>query len=325
MRRSKNTPARRMAALVMQAVVCICPVLLSLLIALQLTLFREGHLIHSMDAVGYPDSITQAVRLNCDILAQNSGLPAGVLDPLITTDDTRTALVRRVDVIWHGTSELPATPFANVVAWLEDTMTRNTGIMWTSEDDLAYARLRAGCEDVWRTLTVAPFANVLNILAQYRRVALLAGYLLFIFWVGAIALLVPLSRGWGTLSHALGRAAVGAAFATLAAAAWMGAAAPWHGWMPGEDAASGLFYQWMSALPAALAVCGLMLAAVLLGLALGAFSMAERARRHRTAGRRRAAPKTQTSQSVQKSTASRRLNMNQAHTRPPQDANNSDL
>ena len=261
-----------------QALGAVCGCLLALLAALSLTLFREGHYVRQLERSGVLPAICANVRQGGRQVAQAAGLRADILDSLVTEEAVRVAVIRRADEIWHGASDQPASPYAGAVAYLQDTLTRESGVLWTDADADLYRNVQLICDDMWRTNTAPPLANLLNYLMQYRRLAWAPMAAAAAMLAGCLWMLVRLCRGWRQLCRAL--AGLGAA---IALGALWGAlaiqACGWQTWMPAADPGYGLYCSWFEALPVMLAVCGAALAGGVWLCAAGALAMARRRQR----------------------------------------------
>lgn len=256
------SPGRKgMALAAVQGIGTICGCLLALLTALSLTLFREGFYLdrlHDSDCVqGIYENIQQGART----VAEAAGLRGDILEELVTPEAVDVAVVRRADTIWHGSTEQPESPYAGTVAYLEDTVSRETGILWSESDENRYKSIQLICDDMWRTNTVAPLSNLLNLLMQYRRVA----------WalMAVLAVLLLLCRGmisslcrdarerWDTV-FGLGLAV----FVGCALAMGVIGLSGWQNWMPDSDPGYKLYREWMGAVGPVLTACGSGLAAL---------------------------------------------------------------
>ena len=244
------------------ALATVCGCLLALLAALSLTLFREGFYLHKLEQSTALQTIYDNVVQGARTVAETAGLRAGILDGLVEPEDVRVAVVRRADEIWHGTTEQPASPYADAVTYLQDTVSRETGELWDEADAALYRNIQLICDDMWRTNAVPPLANLLNLLMQYRRVAWGLMAVLAVLLAVCLWLLAPFSRDWQQLTDAV--YGVGAAVALSAALgmALLGGCG-WQGWMPAGDPAYGLYLDWFGALPPVLAACGSALAGLI--------------------------------------------------------------
>lgn len=270
--KARRMALRRAAA---QGLGAVCGCLLALLIALSLTIFREGYYIHRLERSNAIQIIYENVQKGARMVAAAAGLREDILDNLVDTEQVYVAVVRRADEIWHGATDQPASPYSDSVTYLQDTVSRETGRLWDEADTALYRNIQLICDDMWRTNAVPPLSNLLNLLMQYRRLvwapmALLAAALVACLW-----LQVRFCRGWRQLYSALfgmGTAiALGSVLGMLAINA-----GGWQNWMPASDAGYGLYYEWFSPLPAMLAACGIGLAGIVWLCALVALVMASR-------------------------------------------------
>ena len=194
---------RGWAAPLTQCLACIAGSLLALLAALNMTLFREGYYINRLEKSTCLQAITENILQAGQTVAQTAGLRQDILDSLVTLEDVQVAVLRRADEIWHGATTQPDSPYSDVVAYLQDTVSKETGEMWDDTDVNLYTSIRAVCDDMWRSNAVPPMANVLNLLMQYRRVAAPLTIVLVAVLLGCLWLQVPLSRNWRGLFGAL--------------------------------------------------------------------------------------------------------------------------
>lgn len=269
---------RGWAAAGLQCLGCVCGCLLALLAALSLTLFREGYYIHKLEQSTCLQTITDNIRRAGQTVAQTAGMRQDILDPLVTDEDVRVAVLRRADEIWHGATTQLETPYADVVTYLQDTLTRETGEMWDEDDAKRFLSIRAVCADMWRTNATPPLANLLNLFMQYRRVAtplmvVAAAVLLTCLW-----LQVPLNRSWRQLSNAVfavgGGILLGAVLAMVAVQL-----SGWQTWMPATDPAYELYAAWFGGFAPVLAACGSGLAGLVWLAGMVPYTMALRADR----------------------------------------------
>lgn len=269
-----------MAAALIQCLGCVCGCLLALLIALNLTIFREGYYIHKLDKSTCLQQITDNVLEAGRTVAQAAQIRQDILDPLVTQEDVRVAVVRRADEIWHGGTTQPDTPYVDLVAYLQDTITAETGVMWDEAVTQQYTNIRLVCEDMWRTNAVPPMANILNLLMQYRRSStlpamVLAGILLLCLW-----LQVPLSRNWRQLADSLFAIGAGIVFGAVLAMLAVQLSG-WQSWMAVSDPAYELYKAWFGGFPPVLAACGSGLAGLVWLLGLLPYTMAVRAEKRK--------------------------------------------
>lgn len=272
---------RGWAAPLTQCLACVAGCLLALLAALSLTLFREGYYIHKLEKSDCLSAITENILQAGQQVAQTAGLRQDILDSLVTQEDVRVAVLRRTDEIWHGSTTQPDSPYTDVVTYLQDTVSAETGEMWEEDDLNLYNSIRAVCDDMWRSNAVPPLANVLNLLMQYRRVTtpltiVLVAVLLVCLW-----LQVPLCRSWRQLAGALytigGGIVLGAVLGLIAVQL-----SGWQGWMPAADPAYALYKSWFGGFAPVLAACGSGIAGLVWLVGLLPYTMAlrtEKARR----------------------------------------------
>lgn len=198
--KARRMALRRAAA---QGLGAVCGCLLALLIALSLTIFREGYYIHRLERSNAIQIIYENVQKGARMVVAAAGLREDILDNLVDTEQVYVAVVRRADEIWHGATDQPASPYSDAVTYLQDTVSRETGRLWDETDTALYRNIQLICDDMWRTNAVPPLSNLLNLLMQYRRLvwapmALLAAALVACLW-----LQVRFCRGWRQLYSAL--------------------------------------------------------------------------------------------------------------------------
>ena len=270
-------------ALLSQGLATVCGCLLALMLALSLTLFREGYYLHKLDTGTCLQTIYVNIQQGGQTIARAAGLREDIFDDLVTQEDVRVAVVRRADEIWHGATAQPETPYTDLVAYLQDTVSRKTGVAWTESDTDRYDTIRRVCDDMWTSNAVPPMANLLNVLMQYRQIAWVLMVILAVLLAFCLWLQVPFQAGWPQLPGAV--ATVGKAIAVgcvliCFAIQFSG----WKTWMPSEDAAYGLYFSWFRGFAPVAAACGMMLAVVLWVIALLL------AQYNRTAGKRPVQP-----------------------------------
>lgn len=250
-----------------QGLATVCGCLLALMIALSLTLFREGYYLHKLDTGTCLQTIYENIQQGGQTIARTAGLRADIFDDLVTQEDVRVAVVRRADEIWHGGTTQPETPYVDLVAYLQDTVSRETGVMWTESDADRYDTIRRVCDDMWTSNAVPPMANLLNVLMQYRQVAWVLMVVLAVLFVFCLWLQIPFQSSWAQLPGAA--ATVGASVAVGCVLICFGIqASGWQNWMPVDDAAYGLYLSWFRGFGPVVAACGMALAVVLWVVAL---------------------------------------------------------
>lgn len=271
---------RGWAAPLTQCLACVAGCLLALLAALSLTLFREGYYISKLEKSDCLSAITENILQAGQQVARTAGLRQDVLDSLVTQEDVRVAVLRRADEIWHGSTTQPDSPYTDVVTYLQDTVSAETGEMWEEDDLNLYNSIRAVCDDMWRSNAVPPLANVLNLLMQYRRVTtpltiVLVAVLLVCLW-----LQVPLCRRWRQLAGALytigGGIVLGAVLGLIAVQL-----SGWQGWMPAADPGYALYKSWFGGFAPVLAACGSGIAGLVWLVGLLPYTMALRTEKTR--------------------------------------------
>ena len=272
---------RGWAAPLTQCLACVVGCLLALLAALSLTLFREGYYIHKLEKSDCLPAITENILQAGQQVASTAGLRQDILDPLVTQEDVRVAVLRRTDEIWHGSTPQPESPYTDVVTYLQDTVSAETGEMWDEDDLDLYNSILVVCDDMWHSNAVPPLANVLNLLMQYRRVSTLLTIVLVAVLLGCLWLQVSLCRNWRQLAGALytigGGIVLGAVLGMVAVEL-----SGWQGWMPTADPAYALYKSWFGAFAPVLAACGSGIAGVVWLVGLLPYTMAlrtEKARR----------------------------------------------
>lgn len=254
-------------ALLAQGLATVCGCLLALLVALSLTLFREGYYLHKLGQSSCPETIYENIRQGGQTIAGETGLRADIFEDLVTQENVRVALVRRTDEIWHGATTQPETPYANLVTYLQDTVSRETGVAWTESDTERYDSIRRVCEEMWTSTVLPPMANLLNVLMQYRQVAWGLMVVLAVLFAFCLWLQIPFQPGWDRLSGAVttvGGSVAGGCVLICFAIGLSG----WQSWMPAGDAAYGLYFRWFGGFGPVTAACGMALAVVLWSISL---------------------------------------------------------
>lgn len=254
-------------ALLAQGLATVCGCLLALLMALSLTLFREGYYLHKLEQSSCLQTLYESVIRGGQTIAGEAGLRPDIFDDLVTQEDVRVALVRRADEIWHGATTQPETPYADLVTYLQDTVSRETGVAWTESDTDRYDTIRRVCDDMWTSTVLPPMANLLNVLMQYRQVAWVLMVVLAALFAFCLWLQIPFQPGWDRLPGAVatvGSSVAGGCVLICFAIGFSG----WQGWMPAGDAAYGLYFRWFRGFGPVIAACGMALAVVLWSISL---------------------------------------------------------
>lgn len=262
----------RVLGLCAQALAVVCGCLLALVLALNLTLFREGYYLHRLEESECLQTVYGNVILAGHTVARTVGLRENILDELIDEEDVRTAVFRRADEIWHGSTTQPDSPYSDVVAFLQDKVTWESGQMWDAEDTALYERVQTACEDSWRGNAVPPMSNLLNMLMQYRQIAWILVVVLGVLLVVCLWLQVPLQRHWWQLGNAFWRMGTSLALGGILVGVAINLSG-WKNWMPATDPAYKLYYSWLRGLAPSVAACGLVLAALLWLVALYPYRM----------------------------------------------------
>lgn len=258
----KGRTSSDVMAILAQGMAVICGCLLALLIALSLTLFREGYYLHKLEKSGCLQTIYENILQGGHTIAETAGLRADILDPVVTQEAVRVSVIRRADELWHGSTTQPETPYEELVAYLQDTVSRETGVAWNAGDTDRYDTVRRVCNDMWTSNVTPPLANMLNILMQYRQVAwvlmaVLAVLVGFFLWFQ-----IPFQPVWKRVPEAV--ATVGNSVALGCMLICLGIQlSGWQSWMSNQDTAYGLYLQWVGGLGPVVAACGMMLAVLL--------------------------------------------------------------
>lgn len=251
----------------------LCGCLLALLTALSLTLFREGFYFHALEQSDCLQVIYENVQQGGRTVARTAGLREDILDELVTPESVRVAVIRRADVIWHGASDQPESPYADAMVYLEDTVTAETGELWDEEDETLYKSIQLICDDMWRTNTVPPMSNLLNLLMQYRRIAWALMAVMAVSLIACRCMMSTLCAGPRQLWDAVMGLGAAIALGCVLTMAVIGAAG-WQSWMPDTDPAYGLYRAWMGALGPVVAACGIGLAGLVWSTGLTAYGRA---------------------------------------------------
>lgn len=250
----------------------VCGCLLAFLVALSLTLFREGFYLQRLEQSGTMQKIYENVLEGGHQVAAAAGLPEEILDSLVSYDSVRTAVIRRADEIWHGATSQPVSPYADAVAYLQDTITARTGQMWNETDTALYRNVQLICDDMWRTNAVPPLSNLLNLLMQYRRIAWAPMAVLAVLVAACLCLLFPFSGSWKQVTAAvygLGAAILIGSLLGMLVLNFCG----WQNWMPAADPGYPLYESWFGTLPGMTAACGCGLAGLVWLAGLYPFAM----------------------------------------------------
>lgn len=245
-----------------QGLAVICGCLLALLLALSLTLFREGYYLHKLDGSDCLQTIYDNIQQGGHTIAETAGLRGDILESVVTPEDVRVAVIRRADEIWHGAMTQPESPYQNLVAYLQDTIARETGVQWNAADTDRYDTVRILCNNMWDSSVIPPLFNLLSLLMQYRQVAWVLMVVLALIVVFCLWLQSPQQRGWKAAAE--GFAATGTAVALgCLLVCLMIHFSGWQSWMPSTDAAYALYVDWFRGLAPVVVACGLALAVVL--------------------------------------------------------------
>lgn len=253
-----NTPL----AVLSQGLACICGCLLALFLALGLTLFREGYYLHQLENSGCLQTLYGSILQASHNVAQTAGLREDILDGLVSQEMVRVAVFRRADQIWHGAAEQPETPYTNLVSYLQDTVTQETGEMWDESDAGHYNMVRTVCLDMWDTNTVPPLSNLLNILMQYRQVCWILVVVLAVLFLVCLWFQIPFNRGWDEVVRSLFSVGIALVLAGIICSVVIQFSG-WESWMPTSDPGYDLYFLWFRGFPPTVAACNLILAVLL--------------------------------------------------------------
>ena len=245
------------------------------MLALNLTLFREGYYLHKLQNSDCLQTIYDNVCQAGQTIARTAGLRETILDGVVTPEDVQVAVTRRADEIWHGSTAQPDTPYADLVAYLQDTVTQESGQMWNEADTARYQQIQTVCEDTWRTNAVPPLANLLSMLMQYRQIAWVLTVVLGVLFVACLALQIPFQRRWWQLADAISGVGTSVAAGTVLICVGIELSG-WKSWMPATDAAYSLYIRWFQGMAPVVAAFGFLLAALLWLTALYPYQMARR-------------------------------------------------
>lgn len=222
-----------------QLLFCFGALFLCLLAALAITLWRAPYLVFWMDRTGYPEALHQGMRTSCIAYADAYGLPR---EPLLDCWDEsllRQELIRSVDETFHQLGPGRDSPFDD----LAESLAQQTG---SSRADVIGASSSA-CHNLaalWHKAVQPPFANLLNLLMQYRRISPGLVCLFVLLVLGSLAMLYSMSESWRALASSLLPMArclllCGVLVPILAALIW----SRWS-WVPTESLALHLFRRW---------------------------------------------------------------------------------
>lgn len=249
-------------AVLSQGLACICGCLLALLMALSLTLFREGYYLNQLENSGCLQTLYGSILEASHSVARTAGLREDILDGLVSQEAVRVAVVRRADQIWHGATDQPDTPYADLVSYLQDTVTRETGEMWDQSDAEHYGVMRLVCEDMWQTNVVPPLSNLLNMLMQYRQICWILMVVLAALLLACLWFQIPFGTAWKDVTQALFSIGAALVLAGLLCALLIQLSG-WESWMAATDPGYPLYFLWFRGLPPVVAACHLALAALL--------------------------------------------------------------
>lgn len=241
-------------ALAMQFVGCLCAVMLAICAALALTVQREGHYAASLQKGDYFAYAQQAALTNCTRQAQQAGFAEEPLESRITLEAVRAGVLHRADALWHGATQDNTSPLEDLSREYEDRYGR---------DAAASLLLEMNCEEQWYNATVAPFSALLSSVLQYKRVVQLVGWLCALLLAVCGVMQFLLAGNWEMVKTGVQRMAVGAAAACVVLGAGLYFGTGWQSWMLQTDPAYASFCAWFGAFPPVLAVCGVVLAAIM--------------------------------------------------------------
>lgn len=264
---------KRAMGFLAQAIASICGCLLALMLALNLTLFREGYYLHQLQNSGCLLLIYENISEAEQTIARTAGLRETILDEIVSQEDVDVAVIRRADEIWHGSTTQPDTPYADLVTYLQDTITKESGQMWTEADTVRYQQVQTVCEDMWRTNAVPPMANILNFLMQYRQVAWILVFVLAVLFVACQWLQIVFQKHWRQIGETLAAIGISVACGTTLTCIAISLSG-WKNWMPATDAAYDLYVGWFRGLAPVVAACGFGLAALVWLASLYPYRMA---------------------------------------------------
>lgn len=222
-----------------QFLFCLGLLFLCLLAALALTLWRAPYLIFWMDRTDYPEALNQGMRTSCIAYADAYDLPQAPLLDCWDQSLLRQELIRSVDETFHQLGPGRSSPFDD----LAESIAQQTGV---PRADVIGA-CNSACNDLaalWHKAVQPPFANLLNLLMQYRRISPGLVCLFLVLVLGSLAMLYSMSENWRALAASLLPIAkclllCGLLIPLLAALLW----SRWN-WVPTENLALHVFRGW---------------------------------------------------------------------------------
>lgn len=245
---------------VLQAVGCICAVLLAVSAGVSLTLLRQGHFAACLQSSGYTAYVQQLLRQECGGYARFYDLPEEPLDEILTEETVTDGILRRADALWHGKTqeENPMDGLAETYEWqVQD-------VSGTLPERLG---MQEACAAAWNAAVVTPFSAALGAVLQYRSQLAVINWVCALVLAGILVELYLLAPGWVTMAAALLRMAAATAGAGLAVSA-VAAAQPWLAAVAETDPGRPLLACWVAALPAAILLCAGAVAAAMAAAAV---------------------------------------------------------
>lgn len=250
--------SKKTAASILSFILCLSLAFVGLLGALEVTLFKEGYLIHKMEKTDYFQTSYDLMHATCQRYTAETGLSVEILDSFINLEWMRTDMEMRVDARFRALpDQAGADRFSGLYTAIEDRLHRETDQLLTEEQAEKYSLLSQSCDQVYRELTAPPFDAALSTVLQYRTLRKWAWAVFLV--VGAAAFLVLQKSGKAAARNSLRRALLGAGLSQFLLAVVLAVGMKYKNWMPAENIDYKLFCSWMSGLAPAVACMGLVL------------------------------------------------------------------
>lgn len=222
-----------------QFLFCFGGLFLCLFTALALTLWSPPYLVFWIDHTDYPTTLSQGMRTSCISYSESYGLSQNILIDCWNESLLRQELILSVDETYHQLGPARSSPFDD----LSESLAKQTGLPRAS----VISTCDAACRDLsalWHKAVQAPFANLLNLMMQYRRIAPGLTCLFFLLVLGSLAMLYSMCENPRMLAASLLPAAktfllCGLPLPLLCALLW----SRWE-WVPCESLAYNLFRCW---------------------------------------------------------------------------------
>lgn len=245
-------------------VLCLCTAFLGVLGALELTLFREGYLMHHMKKTGYFETAADTIRASCQEYAMDAGISVELIDFYVLPELVQEDITINTDARFRGMFVFQPERFPLMADKIENQIHEATNQLLPPGEKDRYYVLQNSCEEAWAQLTRPPFDAALSVILQYRSVRKWAWISFAALEAASIWVLCGLSSSKEQIRQRMVCPVLGAAAALWLLALLFGKTLHYQSWMPSQNMAWPLFCSWMGGLAPAIGAAGVVIFAVLL-------------------------------------------------------------